>query len=105
MLKKIYILFAITSAISVPVFAQQSAPNPNPPSNPAVASPTQTGEAPAAGANSFTESQARSRLESQGFVSATELTKDKDGIWRGNATKNGKSLSVSVDYKGNITEK
>jgi hypothetical protein len=105
MLKKILTAFILTSAISLPIFAQQPAANPNATSNPAMATPTQTGEAPAVGANSFTESQARSRLEAQGFNLVNELTKDKDGVWRGTAVKSGKNSSVSVDYKGNITEK
>jgi hypothetical protein len=56
-----------------------------------------------AGANSFTEGQARSRLERDGFTSITGLTKDQDGVWRGKATKGSSSLDVGVDYKGNIT--
>jgi len=55
------------------------------------------------GANSFTESQARGRLEKNGYSQVTGLTKDKDGIWRGSAMKNGSSVQVTVDYKGNIS--
>lgn len=54
------------------------------------------------GANSFTEGQARSRIESAGFTNVTGLTKDNDGIWRGTASKDGKSMSVGFDYKGNL---
>ena len=54
------------------------------------------------GANSFTEGQARSRLESAGFSQVTGLHKDDDGIWRGQATRQGKSAEVGFDYKGNI---
>jgi len=32
------------------------------------------------------------------------LAKDDQGIWRGTASKNGKSVKVSLDYKGNISE-
>ncbi len=55
------------------------------------------------GANSFTEAQARSRLEKNGYSQVSGLTKDKDGIWRGSAMKNGSSVQVTVDYKGNIS--
>jgi len=55
------------------------------------------------GANSFTESQARSRLEKNGFSQVSGLSKGDDGIWRGAATKNGSSVHVTVDYKGNIS--
>jgi protein CpxP len=54
------------------------------------------------GANSFTEAQARSRLEAQGFGNVTELRKDDQGIWRGKAQKDGKSTSVAIDYKGTV---
>ena len=30
------------------------------------------------------------------------LIKDKDGVWRGTAEKNGTSGPVSVDYQGNV---
>jgi hypothetical protein len=30
------------------------------------------------------------------------MTKDADGIWRGNATHDGKSGKVAVDFKGNV---
>ncbi len=90
--------------------AQQPPANPNAPSNPAVTMPSPSGAAPvvtapAAGANSFTETQAKTRLENQGFTAVSGLTKDKDGIWRGMGTKGGRSMSVSVDYQGNIVEK
>ena len=54
------------------------------------------------GANSFTEAQARSRLEAQGFSNVTELRKDDQGIWRGKAQRDGKSVSVGIDYKGTV---
>lgn len=54
------------------------------------------------GANSFTEGQVRSRLEGAGFRDVQGLAKDGDGIWRGKASKDGKSMNVGFDYKGNI---
>ena len=54
------------------------------------------------GANSFTEGQARSRLEGAGLTNVTDLKKDDDGIWRGKAMRQGKSVTVGFDYKGNI---
>jgi periplasmic protein CpxP/Spy len=54
------------------------------------------------GANSFTEGQAKSRLEGAGLTNVTELKKDDDGIWRGKASRQGKSVTVGFDYKGNI---
>jgi putative membrane protein len=67
---------------------------------PPAASGTQSPPLP--GANSFTEGQARSRIESAGFTNVTGLRKDDQGIWRGQAEKDGKSVKVSLDYKGNV---
>ena len=58
--------------------------------------------APLKGANSFTEGQARDRAVSHGLSSVSALKKDDDGIWRGTAKRDGKDVSVAVDYKGNI---
>ncbi len=54
------------------------------------------------GANSFTEGQAKSRLEGAGLKDVTDLKKDDQGIWRGKAMHDGKSVTVGFDYKGNI---
>lgn len=54
------------------------------------------------GANSFTEGQARSRIESAGITAITGLHKDDMGIWRGTGTRNGKNVTVGFDYKGTI---
>jgi hypothetical protein len=58
--------------------------------------------APVAGANSFTESEARSRLEGHGYTNISGLTKDVQSIWRGKATKGGVLVNVTLDYQGNI---
>ena len=58
--------------------------------------------APADGANSFTEGQAKSRIENAGYSSVSALKKDDKGVWRGTATKNGQQGSVGLDYKGDV---
>jgi len=58
--------------------------------------------APAKGANSFTENQARGRFAKAGYIGVTKLTKT-NGLWQGTAAKAGKSMTVMLDYKGNIT--
>lgn len=81
----------------------QSSPAQSGPQNPAIKSTDQNNaSAPVAGANSFTKSQARSRLMSHGYTNISGLQKDSSGVWRGTATKNGQSGAVSVDYQGNI---
>ena len=58
--------------------------------------------APLKGANSFTEGQAKDRAVAQGLMSVGALKKDDDGIWRGPAMQDGKSVQVAVDFKGNV---
>ena len=65
------------------------------------ASTTDSG-APLKGANSFTEGQAKDRALARGFTAVSDLKKDGDGIWRGNAMWDGKTTQVAVDYKGNV---
>ena len=127
----IVISAAAILASAVGAFAQTQTPTPSTPStpdnrtgNPAVKSPapnsdkngaatgtgTGTSGMPAPvslsslekGSNSFTEGQAKSRLESAGFSNVTGLTKDNDGIWRGKASRGGKDVSVGLDFKGNV---
>jgi hypothetical protein len=57
---------------------------------------------PVKGANSFTESEARSRIEKNGFTNVSGLKKDDDGIWRGMGMKNGQQVAVALDYQGNV---
>lgn len=70
---------------------------------PAVATPDDTNPtAPVAGKNSFTENQARERLEKAGYAGVTGLAQDAEGVWRGKATKDGVTVDVGLDYQGNI---
>jgi hypothetical protein len=73
-----------------------------PPAAVITTSPDAKTTAPVAGANSFTESEARSRLEANGYTNVTGLEKDDKSIWRGKAMKNGTSFHVALDYQGTI---
>ncbi|SDR59501.1 putative membrane protein [Rhizobiales bacterium GAS113] len=91
-------LIGIT-ALSGTVALAQTQPAPRAP-----ATPGSTAAAPLPGANSFTKGEAQSRIEKAGYSSVSRLAKDEQGIWRGTASKDGKSVKVSLDYKGNVTE-
>lgn len=58
--------------------------------------------APVSGANSFTEEQAKQRIQDAGYSQVSALSKDNQGVWRGQAMKDGKSTSVALDYQGNV---
>lgn len=76
---------------------------PNAPHNPAVKTTEGNNPgAPVAGANSFTQGEARSRIQARGFSKVSALKKDKSGIWHGKASKDGKVVDVSLDYEGNV---
>jgi hypothetical protein len=81
---------------------QNSPANPGPGNNAVNTTSTNNPGAPVAGANSFTEGQAKSRIESNGFANVSGLKKDDSGIWRGKAMKDGKSIDVSLDFQGNV---
>ncbi len=86
-------------------FAQAPAqPAQQGPQNPAVKSmDANNAAAPVAGANSFTLGEAKSHIEDKGFTKVHGLKKDKDGVWRGTAMKDGATVHVGLDFKGNVT--
>ncbi len=71
-------------------------------SNQAVATTTANAPQPAHGANSFSQGEARRRIEGHGFSNVTGLHKDNNGVWRGTGMKSGASSQVWLDYKGNV---
>ena len=103
MQKALYVGAALALMVGSAVAQSQNPPANQGPNNPAVnTTVTNNPGAPVAGANSFTEGQAKSRLESQGYGEITELKKDDNGVWRGKAKKDGKSVTVSLDFQGNV---
>src|SRR4051794_1506712 len=70
--------------------------------NQAVATTNANAPQPARGANSFTEGEARRRIESNGYAEIGDLKKDADGVWHGTAKKGGSTVKVWLDYKGNV---
>ena len=96
---------ATTSVAAAPANATSAGGAVSPPqSNGAVntdANKTNADVAPAS--NSFTEGQAKGHIENAGYTDVTGLQKTADGIWVASAKKNGKSVNVSVDFKGAVT--
>jgi protein CpxP len=88
-----------------PSVASAPAPATGPPlpiTGPAAMARTRTAAASTAGASSFTEAEARSRLAAQGYTDVTALQKDAQLIWRGSAMKNGRAVGVALDAQGNV---
>jgi len=95
--------FVVTGAVA----QGQNPPAKDGPQNSAINSSSSSNRqvnAPVAGRNSFTEGEAKSRIEKMGFSNVTNLKKDDKSVWRGRAMKDGKTLDVSVDYQGNVVQ-
>ena len=94
-----------TAALSLiaTMASAQPLPAQSGPQNPAVKGMHDNNSAtPVAGANSFTMREAKSQIEAKGYTHVAKLKKDKSGVWRGMAMKDGASGPVSVDYQGNV---
>jgi hypothetical protein len=70
--------------------------------NQAVATTSANAPQPAKGHNSFTQAQAKTRIGKQGYQNVSALKLDNNGVWRGTAQKDGQSMNVWLDYKGNV---
>jgi len=116
-MKKIILAAALLSATALTAAAQTTAPATTAPSTtapatstdgntPAVATPeTKNPTAPVEGANSFTEEQAKTRIEEAGYSDVKDLKKDDKGIWMAAAMKDGKPVMIAMDYQGNVVAK
>jgi hypothetical protein len=94
---------AAACALFASIAVAQDMPAQKGPANPAVKSTNDNNStAPVVGANSFTKSEAKSAIQAKGYTHVVHLKKDKDGVWRGMATKDGQAGPISVDYQGNV---
>jgi len=101
------ILAAVLLGASACAALAQTAPATTADGNtPAVATPdTKNATAPVEGANSFTEGQAKERIEKAGYSDVKDLKKDDKGIWMASGMKDGKPLMIALDYQGNVVAK
>jgi hypothetical protein len=95
-----FLVAALATTLATGAFAQADTGSHNPVVKDATAHTTAMA---AKGRNSFTESQARGRLEKAGYADVSKLAKNDNGVWQGMATKDGGKVNVALDYKGNVT--
>jgi len=96
-------LAAVLALLMQAAAAQTPPAQPEAP-NKAVNAPGQNNsDKPVKGANSFTEDQAKRRIQSAGYEGVSELKKDDDGVWRGKAMRGRSQFEASVDYQGNVS--
>jgi len=100
-MRKIAIVSATLLFAASGAFAQSETPSTSQ-TTPAVKTEQNPG-APVAGKNSFTEAQAKSRIEEAGYTDVAGLKLDDQGVWRASASKDGKQGNVSLDFQGNVT--
>lgn len=94
-------LVGLAASLIATAAVAQTVPTPNSPSTPPAASAANDAR-PAAGANSFTRGQAATRIASHGYTDVTNLKLDQRGVWRGQATKDGRTVNVWLDYRGDV---
>lgn len=102
-MRSLIALSLVAGLAAGPSFAQLGAKAPEAPpaaqTKPATppASTTQSGVA-------MTEIQAKSRIEAQGYTNVSQLQKDAKGVWNASAMKDGKSVHLSLDTEGHVTQ-
>ena len=97
------LLFLCAGLLITGAASAQNPPAQSGPNNDAVNSSGQNNSnAPVAGRNSFTEGQAKSKIEEAGYTNISDLKKDDNGVWRGKASKGGSPTQVSIDFQGNV---
>jgi hypothetical protein len=100
---KLRIVLAVCAAITTTCAMAQTPATQSGPNNNAVNSSGQNNSnAPVAGRNSFTQGQAKSRIEGAGYTNVTALQKDPNGVWRAKGSKGGTTSGVSLDFEGNV---
>jgi len=95
-------LIVAALVVSTSALAQNPPAQSGPNNNAVNSSGQNNSNAPVAGRNSFTEGQAKSKIEKAGFTDVSALKKDDSGVWRGKASKSGSPADVSVDFEGNV---
>ena len=101
-MKRFALIISAALMVATSAFAQNPPAQSGPGNNAVNSSGQNNSNAPVAGRNSFTEGQAKSKIEGAGFSNVSGLAKDDNGVWRGKADKGGSSTNVSVDFQGNV---
>jgi hypothetical protein len=100
---RVIVLTVAALGLFATIASAQNMPAQQGPQNPAVKDMHQNNSSmPVAGANSFTQAEAKSQIEAKGYTHVARLRKDENGVWRGRAMKDGQRGPVSADYQGNV---
>jgi hypothetical protein len=99
-MRSLIVVAAIASLTAGAAFAQYDAKQPtNPP-----AAQTKPAMPTTPSSAALTETQAKARIEAQGFSNVSELKKDSQGMWNATAMKDGKAVHLSLDARGQVNQ-
>ena len=101
-MRSMIVIAAIASLTVGTAFAQYGAKQPAEPAAAAQTKPA-TPSAPSSAA-AMNETQAKARIEAQGYSNVSELKKDEHGMWTAKAMKDGRSHQLSLNTTGQITQ-
>jgi len=99
------LLLVTVLAVAPAALAQTPPPLPQKGNNAINETGKKNSDTPVKGANSFTEDQAKSRMQAAGYEGISELKKSDDGVWRAKALRGRSRFEVSLDYQGNVNDR
>ena len=93
-------LIAAATLLAAPALAQTAPTARTPLVDPAGPPMERAQGAPDLG--TLSESQARARLETDGYGGVSTLLRGRDGRWHGKAVRDGTTVDVTIDRFGNV---
>jgi len=97
------LILATFLASTTIAYAQMAATDNRAVQNPSVTSPDHARhEQLSHGHNSFTQRQARARMQRAGYEQVSDLVLDHAGLWQAHAMWRGAPVQVALDYKGHV---
>jgi hypothetical protein len=103
-MRSMIVIAALASLAAGTAFAQYGAKQPAEPPAAAQTKPATPSTPTTPSAAAMTETQAKARIEAQGYANVSELKKDAQGMWTAKAMKEGKSHQVMLDTRGQIIQ-
>jgi periplasmic protein CpxP/Spy len=101
-MRSMIIIAAIAGLTAGTAFAQYGAKQP---AEPPASTQTKPATPSTPSAAAMTEPQAKAHIQAQGYSNVSELKKNAQGQWTAKAMKDGKSHDVSLDTRGQITQR
>ncbi|GLU28201.1 MULTISPECIES: hypothetical protein [Brucella/Ochrobactrum group] len=98
------ILLASAMAFAPALAGAQATQTPNSDAPGATDTPTHDDKTPDAGQNSLTEAQATELFNKAGYADLSNLKLNEQGLWQASSMKDGKSVMLTLDAEGKVSE-